>query len=94
MENRIKEQQLDLFADVTCGTIRLKLLRLGALVRLSARRLKLTMSLRLPLAARAPRRIGLARHSGLLTIQTALLRTAQRAPANAPTTVVTVRNAG
>jgi hypothetical protein len=83
MENRIKEQQLDLFADrtsaatlranqlrlwfasmayvliealrriglagsrladATCGTIRLKLLKIGALVRLSVRRLKLAMS--------------------------------------------------
>ncbi len=82
MENRIKEQQLDLFADrtsaatmranqlrlwfasmayvlmaalrriglagsrfadATCGTIRLKLLKIGALVRLSVRRLKLAM---------------------------------------------------
>ena len=82
MENRIKEQQLDLFADRTsaatmranqlrlwfasmayvlmaalrriglagsrfadaaCGTIRLKLLKIGALVRLSVRRLKLAM---------------------------------------------------
>ena len=82
MENRIKEQQLDLFADrtssatmranqlrlwfasmayvllealrriglaggrfadATCGTIRLKLLKIGALVRLSVRRLKIAM---------------------------------------------------
>jgi hypothetical protein len=82
MENRIKEQQLDLFADrtsantmranqlrlwfasmaylllealrriglaggrfadATCGTIRLKLLKIGALVRLSVRRLKVAM---------------------------------------------------
>jgi hypothetical protein len=83
MENRIKEQQLDLFADrtsakslranqlrlwfasmayllmealrriglkgsqladATCGTIRLKLLKIGALVKLSARRLKIAMA--------------------------------------------------
>jgi Transposase DDE domain group 1 len=83
MENRIKEQQLDLFADrtsaatmranqlrlwfasmayvliaalrriglvgsrfadATCGTIRLKLLKIGALVRLSVRRLGLAMA--------------------------------------------------
>jgi hypothetical protein len=83
MENRIKEQQLDLFADrtsaatmranqlrlwfasmayvlidalrriglaggrfadATCGTIRLKLLKIGALARLSVRRLKIAMS--------------------------------------------------
>src|SRR5690242_13901543 len=83
MENRIKECQLDLFADrtsaaslranqlrlwfasiayvllcalrriglahtqfaqATCGTIRLKLLKLGALVRISVRRIKVAMS--------------------------------------------------
>ncbi len=83
MENRIKECQLDLFADrtsaatmranqlrlwfasmayvllcalrriglahtqfaeATCGTIRLKLLKLGALVRLSVRRIKIAMA--------------------------------------------------
>ena len=83
MENRIKECQLDLFADrtstatmranqlrlwfasmayvllcalrriglahtqfaqATCGTIRLKLLKLGALVRISVRRIKLAMA--------------------------------------------------
>jgi len=83
MENRIKEQQLDLFADrtssatmkanqlrlwfssmayvllnelrrialrhtrfadATCGTIRLKLLKIGALVRRSVRRIKLAMA--------------------------------------------------
>ena len=83
MENRIKEQQLDLFADrtsaatmranqlrlwfssfayvlvaalrriglagtrlanATCGTIRLKLLKIGALVRVSHRRIKIAMA--------------------------------------------------
>ncbi len=83
MENRIKEQQLDLFADrtsaatiranqlrlwfasfayvllealrriglrhsqfanATCGTIRLKLLKIGALVRVSVRRIKVAMA--------------------------------------------------
>ena len=83
MENRIKEQQLDLFADrtsaatlranqlrlwfasvayvlmealrriglrhtqlanATCGTIRRKLLKIGALVRVSVRRLKIAMA--------------------------------------------------
>src|SRR6202789_4560164 len=83
MENRIKECQLDLFADrtstatmqanqlrlwlasmayvllcglrriglahtqfaeATCGTIRLKLLKLGALVRVSVRRIKIAMA--------------------------------------------------
>jgi hypothetical protein len=83
VENRIKEQQLDLFADrtsaatmqanqlrlwfasfayvlldalrrialrhtqlatATCGTIRLKLLKIGALVRLSVRRIKIAMA--------------------------------------------------
>jgi hypothetical protein len=32
------------FADATCGTIRLKLLKLGALVRISVRRIKLAMT--------------------------------------------------
>jgi hypothetical protein len=32
------------FATATCGTIRLKLLKIGALVRLSVRRIKLAMS--------------------------------------------------
>ena len=83
MENRIKECQLDLFADrtsartmranqlrlwfasmayvlmcalrrialqhtqfaqATCGTIRLKLLKIGALVRISVRRIKIAMA--------------------------------------------------
>jgi Transposase DDE domain group 1 len=83
VENRIKEQQLDLFADrtsaatmranqlrlwfasfayvllaalrriglrhtqfaaATCGTIRLKLLKIGALVRISVRRIKIAMA--------------------------------------------------
>ena len=83
MENRIKEQQLDLFADrtsaatmranqlrlwfasfayvllealrriglrhtqfanATCGTIRLKLLKIGAQVRISVRRIKIAMA--------------------------------------------------
>jgi hypothetical protein len=56
MENRIKECQLDLFADrrlalqhtqfakATCGTIRLKLLKIGALVRTSFRRIKFAMA--------------------------------------------------
>ena len=87
MENRIKECQLDLFADrtstatmranqlrlwfasmayvlvcalrriglkptqfanATCGTIRLKLLKIGALVRISVRRIKLAMASVLP----------------------------------------------
>jgi hypothetical protein len=37
MENRLKECQGDLFAITTCDTIRLKLLKLGALVTISAR---------------------------------------------------------
>ena len=32
------------FAQATCGTIRLKLLKLGALVRISARRIKVAMA--------------------------------------------------
>ena len=89
MENRIKECQLDLYADrtstatmranqlrlwfasmayvllcalrrialhhtpfakATCGTIRLKLLKIGALVRVSARRIKVAMASACPAA--------------------------------------------
>ena len=89
MENRIKECQLDLYADrtstatmranqlrlwfasmayvllcalrrialhhtpfakATCGTIRLKLLKIGALVRVSARRIKVAMASACPVA--------------------------------------------
>ena len=89
MENRIKECQLDLFADrtstatmranqlrlwfssmayvllcamrriglhdtaladATCGTIRLKLLKVGALVRISVRRIKIAMASACPVA--------------------------------------------
>ncbi len=89
MENRIKECQLDLYADrtstatmranqlrlwfasmayvlvcavrriglqqtpfseATCGTIRLKLLKIGALVRISARRIKIAMASGCPAA--------------------------------------------
>jgi hypothetical protein len=32
------------FADASCGTIRLKLLKLGALVRISVRRIKIAMA--------------------------------------------------
>lgn len=32
------------FADATCGTLRLKLLKIGALVRISVRRIKLAMA--------------------------------------------------
>ena len=91
MENRIKECQLDLFADrtsagtmranqlrlwfasiayvllcalrriglahtqfanATCGTIRLKLLKIGALVRISVRRISVAMASACPVAAR------------------------------------------
>ena len=90
MENRIKECQLDLYADrtstatmranqmrlwfasmayvllcalrriglhdteyakATCGTIRLKLLKIGALVRISVRRIKVAMASGCPAAA-------------------------------------------
>ena len=79
MENRIKECQLDLYADrtstatmcanqmrlwfasmaychtpfakVTCGTIRLKLLKIGAYVRVSVRRIKISMPSSCPVAA-------------------------------------------
>ena len=36
------------FADATCGTIRLKLLKIGALVRLSVRRIKVAMASAFP----------------------------------------------
>jgi hypothetical protein len=36
------------FAEATCGTIRLKLLKLGALVRISVRRIKLAMASAFP----------------------------------------------
>src|SRR6266436_423010 len=51
MENRIKECQLDLFSDRTCATIRLKLLKIGALVRTSVRRVKLAMPSAFPYQA-------------------------------------------
>jgi Transposase DDE domain group 1 len=38
------------FADATCGTIRLKLLKIGALVRVSVRRIKLAMASACPAA--------------------------------------------
>ena len=40
------------FADATCGTIRLKLLKIGALVRRSVRRIKFAMASGLSLADR------------------------------------------
>ena len=39
------------FADATCGTIRLKLLKIGALVRVSVRRIKIAMASSCPTAA-------------------------------------------
>ena len=98
MENRIKECQLDLYADrtsaatmranqlrlwfysmayvllcalrriglhdtdfaqATCGTVRLKLLKIGALVRISVRRIKFAMA-----SALRPRETGAAPQSG------------------------------
>lgn len=38
------------FADATCGTIRLKLLKIGALVRISVRRIKIAMASACPAA--------------------------------------------
>ena len=111
MENRIKECQLDLFADrtstatmqanqlrlwfasmayvllcalrriglahtqfaeATCGTIRLKLLKLGALVRVSVRRIKIAMASACPWrdAVRTRSRAAAPRHR--------LIRTGQR----------------
>ena len=102
MENRIKECQLDLYADrtstatmranqlrlwfasmayvllcalrriglhgtdfakATCGTIRLKLLKIGAVVRVSVRRIKIAMASACPVAqdwGRAAIRLALA----------------------------------
>jgi hypothetical protein len=39
------------FAEATCGTIRLKFLKVGALVRLSVRRIKVAMASGCPIAA-------------------------------------------
>jgi hypothetical protein len=49
-----------IFADATCGTIRLKLLKIGALVRVSVRRIKIAMASACPAAnewGRAARRL-------------------------------------
>jgi hypothetical protein len=40
-----------IFADATCGTIRLKLLKIGALVRISVRHIKVAMASACPAAA-------------------------------------------
>jgi hypothetical protein len=48
------------FADATCGTIRLKLLKIGAMVRISCRRIKIAMASACPAAqqwGRAARRL-------------------------------------
>jgi hypothetical protein len=48
------------FADATCGTIRLKLLKIGALIRISVRRIRIAMASACPAAdewARAARRL-------------------------------------
>ena len=48
------------FADATCGTIRLKLLKIGTLVRISCRRIKIAMASACPAAeewGRAARRL-------------------------------------
>jgi hypothetical protein len=48
------------FADATCGTIRLKLLKIGALIRISVRRVRIAMASACPAAdewARAARRL-------------------------------------
>ena len=44
------------FAEATCGTIRLKLLKLGALVRISVRRIKLAMASAFPLPSNSASR--------------------------------------
>ena len=110
MENRIKECQLDLYADrtsaatmranqlrlwfhsmayvllcalrriglhdtdlaeATCGTIRLKLLKIGALVRISARRIRIAMASACPAA----------RVWGLAAVRLALAALARASPA-------------
>jgi hypothetical protein len=110
MENRIKECQLDLYADrtsaatmranqlrlwlhsmayvlvcalrriglhdtefaqATCGTIRLKLLKIGAIVRISVRRVKIAMASACPAA----------REWGLAAIRLALAALARASPA-------------
>ena len=38
------------FADATCGTIRLKLLKIGALIRISVRRVRIAMASACPTA--------------------------------------------
>jgi Transposase DDE domain group 1 len=51
------------FAKATCGTIRLKLLKIGAIVRLSVRRIKIAMASACPAAhdwARAAIRLAIA----------------------------------
>ena len=48
------------FADATCGTIRIKLLKIGALVRVSVRRIRFAMASACPAAddwGRAARRL-------------------------------------
>jgi DDE family transposase len=106
MENRIKECQLDLYADrtsaatmranqlrsmayvllcalrriglhdtdfaqVSCGTIRLKLLKIGALVRISVRRIRIAMASSCPVA----------RVWGVAAIRLALAALARASPA-------------
>jgi Transposase DDE domain group 1 len=51
------------FADATCGTIRLKLLKIGALIRISVRRVRIAMASACPAAdewAGAARRLATA----------------------------------
>jgi hypothetical protein len=53
-----------IFADATCGTIRLKLLKIGALVRISVRRIRIAMASACPTArewGQAARRLANAR---------------------------------
>jgi hypothetical protein len=42
------EPQVDLLADATCGTIRLKLFKIGAQVRISVRGIKFSMASAFP----------------------------------------------
>ena len=52
--SELRRIALTQFADATCGTIRLKLLKIGALVRRSVRRIKFAMASGFELADRQP----------------------------------------
>jgi hypothetical protein len=59
-----------IFADATCGTIRLKFLKIGALIRISARRIRIAMASACPTAdawGRAARRLANAANARAAT---------------------------